>query len=147
APTDVGFAAVFTWLGMPAAIGFTLSLVKTLRSLTAAGIAIGLLSGSDRSSARWSPLDAGAAALDSSGWISAMRAVAASTAARLQKVQALARPVLAKMIRRRHVLLTQAMRECGTIDLVRLDVLSFGARAMILAVAAVAILSAGGRPA
>ena len=48
--TEVGFAVVFTWLGMPAAIGFTLSLVKTLRSLTAAGIGIGLLSGGDRSS-------------------------------------------------------------------------------------------------
>jgi hypothetical protein len=39
--TEVGFAVLFTWLGMPAAIGFTLSLVKTLRSLTAAGIVIG----------------------------------------------------------------------------------------------------------
>src|SRR5262249_248574 len=35
--TEVGFAVVFTWLGMPAAIGFSLSLVKTLRSLTTAG--------------------------------------------------------------------------------------------------------------
>jgi hypothetical protein len=46
--TEVGFAVVFAWLGLPAAIGFTLSLVKTLRSLTTAGIGIGLLSGSDR---------------------------------------------------------------------------------------------------
>lgn len=41
--TETGFAVVFTWLGMPAAIGFTLSLIKTLRSLAAAGIGIGLL--------------------------------------------------------------------------------------------------------
>lgn len=47
--TEAGFAVVFAWLGMPAAIGFTLSLVKTLRSLTAAGIGLGLLAGSDRS--------------------------------------------------------------------------------------------------
>jgi len=46
--TEMGFAVVFTWLGMPAAIGFTLSLVKTLRSLTAAGIGIGLLPHGDR---------------------------------------------------------------------------------------------------
>jgi len=39
--TEMGFAVVFTWLGLPAAIGFTLSLTKTLRSLTAAGITIG----------------------------------------------------------------------------------------------------------
>jgi len=39
--TEMGFAVVFTWLGVPAAIGFTLSLMKTLRSLTVAGIAIG----------------------------------------------------------------------------------------------------------
>jgi hypothetical protein len=38
--TEMGFAAVFTWLGMPAAFGFSLSLVKTLRSLTAAGVGI-----------------------------------------------------------------------------------------------------------
>jgi len=48
--TEVGFAVVFTWLGLPAAIGFTLSLVKTLRSLTAAGIGIGLLTTSDHMS-------------------------------------------------------------------------------------------------
>jgi len=40
--TEVGFAVVFTWLGMPAAIGFTLSLIKTLRSLTAGGIGVGI---------------------------------------------------------------------------------------------------------
>jgi hypothetical protein len=41
--TEMGFALVFTWLGMPAAIGFTLSLVKTLRSVIAAGIGISVL--------------------------------------------------------------------------------------------------------
>jgi hypothetical protein len=46
--TETGFAVVFTWLGMPAAIGFTLSLVKTLRSVTAAGVMIGLLAGIER---------------------------------------------------------------------------------------------------
>jgi hypothetical protein len=40
--TEMGFAVVFTWIGLPAAIGFALSLVKTLRSLTAAAIAIGI---------------------------------------------------------------------------------------------------------
>jgi hypothetical protein len=54
--TEVGFAVVFTWLGMPAAVGFTLSLVKTLRSLTAAGIGIGLLPGGDRSSPALVPI-------------------------------------------------------------------------------------------
>jgi len=49
--TEMGFAVVFTWLGMPAAIGFTLSLVKTLRSLTAAGIAVGVSTVTERSSA------------------------------------------------------------------------------------------------
>jgi hypothetical protein len=48
--TEMGFAVVFTWLGMPAAIGFTLSLVKTLRSLTAGGVAIGWPNGPERSS-------------------------------------------------------------------------------------------------
>ena len=51
--TEVAFAVLFTWLGMPAAIGFTLSLVKTLRSLTAAGIGIGLLTGNNRSRLAW----------------------------------------------------------------------------------------------
>jgi hypothetical protein len=41
--TEMGFAVVFTWLGLPAAVGFTLSLVRTLRSVTTAGIVIGLL--------------------------------------------------------------------------------------------------------
>lgn len=49
--TEMGFAMVFTWLGLPAAIGFTLSVVKTLRSLTAAGIALGAPAGTQRSSA------------------------------------------------------------------------------------------------
>jgi len=50
--TEVGFAVVFAWLGLPAAIGFTLSLVKTLRSLTAAGFAIGLPTDAERPRAR-----------------------------------------------------------------------------------------------
>jgi hypothetical protein len=56
--TEMGFAVVFTWVGLPAAIGFTLSLVKTLRSLTAAGIAIGLPTGTSRLSPSLSPGDA-----------------------------------------------------------------------------------------
>jgi hypothetical protein len=48
--TEMGFAVLFTWLGLPAAIGFTLSLVKTLRSVTAAGIAIALLAVAERAS-------------------------------------------------------------------------------------------------
>jgi hypothetical protein len=39
--TEMGFAVVFTWLGIPAAIGFTLSIVKTIGSLTAAAVGIG----------------------------------------------------------------------------------------------------------
>jgi hypothetical protein len=46
--TEMGFAVVFVWLGMPAAIGFTLSLVKTLRSLVAAGLVIGVLTAGER---------------------------------------------------------------------------------------------------
>jgi hypothetical protein len=46
--TEMAFALVFTWLGMPAAIGFTLSLVKTLRSVTAAGIGISVLACGER---------------------------------------------------------------------------------------------------
>jgi hypothetical protein len=41
--SEAGFAVVFTWLGMPAAVGFTLSLVQALRSLAAAGIGVSLL--------------------------------------------------------------------------------------------------------
>jgi hypothetical protein len=48
--TEMGFAMVFTWLGLPAAIGFTLSLVKTLRSLTVGGIALAAPIGTERSS-------------------------------------------------------------------------------------------------
>jgi hypothetical protein len=62
----MGFAAVFTWLGMPAAIGLTLSFVKTLRSVTAAGLAVGLLTASER--LRTGPVSAprpGSAVLDS----------------------------------------------------------------------------------
>ena len=43
--TEMGFAIVFAWLGLPATIGFTLSLVKTLRSLTVGAVAIGLWKG------------------------------------------------------------------------------------------------------
>jgi hypothetical protein len=46
--TDVGFAVVFTWLGMPGAIGFTLSLTKTLRSLAVAAVGIGVLTVANR---------------------------------------------------------------------------------------------------
>jgi hypothetical protein len=49
--TEMGFAIVFTWLGLPAPIGFTLSLIKTLRSVTAAGIGIGLLAVIDQMNA------------------------------------------------------------------------------------------------
>jgi hypothetical protein len=66
--TEMGFAVVFAWLGLPAAIGFTLSLTKTLRSLTAAGIASVLLAGSERSTpALVTVPQAGTAALDSGG--------------------------------------------------------------------------------
>jgi hypothetical protein len=66
--TEMGFAVVFTWLGLPAAIGFTLSLTKTLRSLTAAGIALGVLAGSDRwSAAAVAARRARIAALDAGG--------------------------------------------------------------------------------
>ncbi|HWW84479.1 MAG TPA: lysylphosphatidylglycerol synthase domain-containing protein [Vicinamibacterales bacterium] len=42
--TEAGYAVVFNWLGMMAAVGFTLSLVKRLRSLVVTGLAFGLLS-------------------------------------------------------------------------------------------------------
>jgi hypothetical protein len=48
--TEAGYAVVFSWLGIPATVGFTLSLAKTLRSLTAAGLGVGLLTGISRSS-------------------------------------------------------------------------------------------------
>jgi hypothetical protein len=41
--TEAGYAIIFTWLGLPAPMGFALSLVKTLRSLAAAGILVGLM--------------------------------------------------------------------------------------------------------
>jgi hypothetical protein len=41
--SEAGFAVIFTWLGLPAAVGFTLSLVQALRSLAAAGIGVSLL--------------------------------------------------------------------------------------------------------
>jgi hypothetical protein len=46
--TEAGYAMVFTWLGMPATVGFTLSLVRTLRSLTVSGVGVGLLTGAER---------------------------------------------------------------------------------------------------
>jgi hypothetical protein len=67
--TEMGFAIVFSWLGVPAAIGFTLSLMKTLRSLTTAGIVIGFV----RATARANPVPlnasnvVGRAVLDSGG--------------------------------------------------------------------------------
>jgi len=48
--TEAGYAVVFNWLGMTATVGFTLSLVKMLRSLTAAGIGLTVLNLLDR---RW----------------------------------------------------------------------------------------------
>ena len=66
--TEMGFAVVFTWLGMPAAIGFTLSLMRTLRSLTAAGITIGFAKATARAKpALAAPPTVGSAVLDSGG--------------------------------------------------------------------------------
>src|SRR5262245_58153050 len=42
--TEMGYAVVFKWLGLTAAVGFTVSFVKTLRSLVTAGLGIGILS-------------------------------------------------------------------------------------------------------
>lgn len=41
--TEAGYAVVFTWLGLTAPVGFALSLVKLLRSLTVTGIGLTLL--------------------------------------------------------------------------------------------------------
>jgi hypothetical protein len=66
--TEMGFAVVFTWLGLPAAIGFTLSLVKTLRSVTAAGVVIGLLAIVERANQMlFGNVAAGGAMVDSGG--------------------------------------------------------------------------------
>jgi hypothetical protein len=46
--TEAGYAMVFTWLGMPAAVGFTLSFVRTVRSLIASSLGAGLLTGAER---------------------------------------------------------------------------------------------------
>jgi hypothetical protein len=46
---EAGYAVLFTWMGMPAAVGFALSLVKTLRSLLAAGITLAALAVASRS--------------------------------------------------------------------------------------------------
>jgi hypothetical protein len=47
--TEAGYAVVLNWLGLTAAVGFTLSLVKLLRSLTASALGLGLLARIDRS--------------------------------------------------------------------------------------------------
>jgi len=61
--TEGAYAVVFNWLGMTAAVGFTLSLVKLLRSLIAAGLGLAILvpGGCRRESA-----EIGAAALERS---------------------------------------------------------------------------------
>jgi hypothetical protein len=41
--TEAGYSLLFRWLGMSAAVGFTLSLVKLLRSLTAATLGLAIL--------------------------------------------------------------------------------------------------------
>ncbi|MGE3472576.1 MAG: hypothetical protein AB7O28_19645 [Vicinamibacterales bacterium] len=46
--TEAGYAVVFDWLGLTATLGFTLSLVKVLRSLAAAGLGLSILSQVDR---------------------------------------------------------------------------------------------------
>jgi hypothetical protein len=46
--TEAGYAVVFNWLGLTAAVGFTLSVVKLLRSLTASALGLGLLMQIDR---------------------------------------------------------------------------------------------------
>jgi hypothetical protein len=47
--TEAGYAVVFNWLGMTAAVGFTLSIVRLLRSVTASALGLGFLHGLDRS--------------------------------------------------------------------------------------------------
>jgi hypothetical protein len=46
--TEAGYAVLFGWLGMSAAAGLTLSLVKLLRSLTASAIGLSVLRQFDR---------------------------------------------------------------------------------------------------
>jgi hypothetical protein len=46
--TEAGYAAVFNWLGLTAAVGFTLSVVKLMRSLLTAGAALAVLNRLDR---------------------------------------------------------------------------------------------------
>jgi hypothetical protein len=41
--TEAGYSIIFSWLGMSAAVGFALSLVKLLRSLAAAGLGLAIL--------------------------------------------------------------------------------------------------------
>ena len=46
--TEAGYSILFTWLGMSAAVGFTLSVVKLLRSLTAAAVGLAILNHSKK---------------------------------------------------------------------------------------------------
>jgi hypothetical protein len=46
--TEGGYALVFDWLGMTATVGFTLSLVKRVRSMAVAAVGLGLLTRLDR---------------------------------------------------------------------------------------------------
>jgi hypothetical protein len=46
--TEGGYALVFTWVGLPAAAGFTLSLVRLLRSLTASAVWLTVLAQLER---------------------------------------------------------------------------------------------------
>lgn len=45
---EAGYAVLFEWLSMSAAVGFTLSLVKLLRSITVATVGLGVLNQLDR---------------------------------------------------------------------------------------------------
>ena len=46
--TEAGYALVLDWFGMTAAVGFALSLAKTLRSLVAAAVGLGVLAQIER---------------------------------------------------------------------------------------------------
>src|SRR5262249_26056942 len=65
--TEASYAVLFKWLGLTAAVGFTLSLVKTVRSLVAAAIGLTLLSGAP-------PVRFVAFAIASGGWLATMMA-------------------------------------------------------------------------
>jgi hypothetical protein len=43
--TEAGYAVLFNWLGFTAAVGFTLSVVKVLRSVITAGLGLAILNG------------------------------------------------------------------------------------------------------